>query len=124
MGTTPTDLEWVERPWGKYSTVFTALDTTVKVLRIKPGAALSLQFHEKRDEFWCLNTYCTGLVKFVINGQVLTAEPDKVYHVPKFVVHRIVNDSAVEVEVIEVMRGKYDEDDIIRLHDRYGRNTL
>src|SRR5690606_17376298 len=100
------DLAWEQRPWGAFSTVFSSPDVTVKILRLSPRSAISLQLHERREEFWTLLTPCDGLVRFTINREVLTAEPDKVYHVPRLVIHRITNDSAVDIDILEVIRGK------------------
>ena len=43
-------------------------------------------------------------------------------HVPRGAVHRIANDQAEDLVVIEVQLGDYlGEDDIVRLEDDYGR---
>lgn len=118
----PTRLEWVERPWGAYLTVFSSPEATVKVLRVNPRSALSLQYHEHREEHWLVLSRAHEQVKFVINGSVLTPEPDVRYDVPKRIIHRITNNSDEVVEILEVMTGHYDEDDIVRLNDRYGRD--
>ena len=118
--TTSTDLLWEERPWGGFFTVYSTPQTTVKVLRLNPHSAISLQYHEERSEFWTLLT-TDALVKFTINGQVLTAEPAVRYYVPRQVIHRIHNLTQRHIEVLEVIEGRYDENDIVRIHDNYGR---
>ena len=116
-----TNLSWVESPWGAYLTVFTSPETTVKILRVNPHQSLSLQYHERRDEHWTLVPPTVGAVRFIINGRHLTAQPDVRYHVPRKVLHRITNDSDIAIQVLEVITGEYDEDDIVRISDKYGR---
>ena len=118
----PTDsLVWESRPWGEYATVYSSEETTVKLLRIFPGQALSLQYHEYREEFWTLTNPPTGAVVFIINGSAVPARMGVRYHIPRLVVHRIANKSDTIVQVLEVMRGRYDENDIVRIYDKYGR---
>lgn len=119
MVTTKTEV--VERPWGNFSTVFSDYDTTVKILTINPHEALSLQYHEHRDEFWTLLDAGARPV-LTINGQVLTMEAGVVYSVPRRVLHRISNPSwQTPVRILEVAKGHFDESDIVRVHDKYGR---
>lgn len=113
--------EFEERPWGGFLTVYSDSETTVKILRLNPHAAISLQYHDQREEYWMVLDAPTGLLRFTINGQSLTPCPDVRYYVPRRVLHRITNDSAVGVTVLEVIKGKYDEADIVRIHDKYGR---
>lgn len=121
------EIVWVPRPWGAYGVVHTDAETTVKILRVRPQSALSFQLHEHRDERWTLlapdnwERGRDGLVRFIIDGKVLTAVPYVVYDVPRRVAHRIINDSTDTVEIVEVMKGRYDEDDITRIQDNYGR---
>lgn len=110
----------MERPWGRYIVLYTGPGITVKILRVSAGSMLSLQLHEHRDETWWLLDEADD-VRLVINGETLTATPGVLYHVPRLALHRIVNDSPTDVRILEVMRGEYDEDDIVRVHDKYGR---
>jgi mannose-6-phosphate isomerase len=42
----------VEKPWGKFEQYTQNILSTVKVITIQPGGALSLQYHHLRDELW------------------------------------------------------------------------
>jgi mannose-6-phosphate isomerase len=44
----------VEKPWGKFKQYTHNLPSTVKVITVRPGAALSLQYHSKRGELWVI----------------------------------------------------------------------
>ena len=44
--------EMVEKPWGKFEQYTHNIPSTVKVITVRPGAALPLQYHNERDELW------------------------------------------------------------------------
>lgn len=132
--------EIAERPWGEWKVVHQEQatahqkETTVKVLTINPGCMLSLQAHRKREEFWVALSY--GLVAYVYqpshigvfseiadgeSRQALLLPVHKVFKIPFGTVHRLVNPTAHPVSLVEIITGSYDEDDITRLHDAYGR---
>ena len=108
----------VDKPWG-YERHWALTDRYVgKVLHIKAGHALSLQYHNRKDEtilVW------SGRLLFEMRsgGAVRTWEMgggDRV-HVPPGTVHRM---TAIEdCDVIEVSTPELD--DVVRLEDRYGR---
>jgi len=90
-----------ERPWGFYEILFTSPTITVKRLVFNPGGSTSLQTHEHRDEYW-----------FPIKGDIqsLTGRMEN----KRGERHQIF--SRFGGELIEVMVGEYDENDI----QRYG----
>ncbi len=108
----------VDKPWG-YERHWAQTDRYVgKVLHIRAGHALSLQYHDRKDEtilVW------SGRLLFEMRsgGAVRTWEMghgDRV-HVPPGTVHRM---TAIEdCDVIEVSTPELD--DVVRLEDRYGR---
>ncbi len=108
----------VEKPWG-YELHWALTDRYVgKLLHIKAGHALSLQYHNRKDETIFL---WAGKMKFEIaEGDVLVAHemsPGQRVHVRPNTVHRM---TAVEdCDVFEVSTPELD--DVVRLEDRYGR---
>ena len=109
----------VEKPWG-YELIFAHTDRYVgKVLHIDAGQALSLQYHEHKDETF-----------FVASGELelLVEESDSLvrrtlragdsYHVLPPTRHRMIA-GAVGCELFEVSTPEID--DVVRLEDRYGR---
>ncbi len=107
------------RPWGKYDSIDNGLRYQVKRITVKPGAKLSVQFHQYRAEHWVV---VYGSAK-VTNGDktFLLSENESTY-IPIGAVHALENPGKVPLEIIEVQSGTYlGEDDIVRLEDRYGR---
>lgn len=117
-----------ERPWGTWKVVHTEGERTVKVLTVNPGCMLSLQSHDLRTEYW--QPLGDGLIAFLDVGvSINSASPPKVeymaagriYRVGKGVAHRLINPTDRAISVVEVINGIYDESDIVRYHDAYGR---
>jgi len=112
------DITRVEKPWG-YELHWAKTDRYVgKIIHINAGHALSLQYHNRKDETILL---WSGKLLFEIqqDGQLVTHEvaPGQRFHVTPGTVHRM---TAVEdCDVIEVSTPELD--DVVRLEDRYGR---
>ena len=108
----------VEKPWG-YETIWAVTDRYVgKVLHIKAGHKLSLQYHQKKDETIHVQS---GELMFVVDeGQGLVEKHMKVgesYHVKPFTKHRMV--AVTDCDILEVSTPELD--DVVRLEDAYGR---
>lgn len=105
------------RPWGGFRE-FTENDKgTVKILSILKGQTFSLQEHKKRDEFWRI---LSGNPDITIGDQTVRAKKGDEFEIKPETMHRIsapVND----VDVLEISRGEFDENDIVRIEDKYGR---
>jgi mannose-1-phosphate guanylyltransferase/mannose-6-phosphate isomerase len=111
----------VHRPWGSYEEIRAGARYKVKLIRVKPGAALSLQYHNRRAEHWVV---VGGEALIERDGTTTRLKPDQSLYVPLGVPHRLANPGAGVLEVIEVQTGDYlEEDDIVRLDDRYGRGN-
>jgi mannose-6-phosphate isomerase len=113
----PTTTE-VEKPWGKFEQYTHNMLSTVKVITVQPGGALSLQYHHRRDELWVVldDGAQIELGDRVIQPQV----GDKVF-IPRTTAHRLSTTGDSLVRILEVSFGEFDEDDIVRLEDVYGR---
>ncbi len=114
-------VDW-ERPWGGYS-VLEDIDppVCVKVLTISPKGRLSLQTHEKRSERWYILD--AGIVVTVGEKRWVT-EPGETVYVAAGEKHRIKNVSNRVARIVELMYGEYDENDITRIEDDYGRQGI
>ena len=111
----------VEKPWG-YELHWAKTDRYVgKVLHIKAGHALSLQYHNIKDETIYVHT---GKMQFEIGpqgGPLVTRVmgPGDSVHVRPLTVHRM---TAIEdCDLLEVSTPELE--DVVRLEDRYGRTT-
>ena len=108
------------RPWGFYKTTVLNNLFQSKIISINPKAALSLQYHNRREEYWTI-VHGNGIaqigdsIKPVLGGSSL--------FIPRGCRHRLINSSDEENLIIsEVQIGDYfGEDDIFRIEDRYGR---
>lgn len=106
------------RPWGSFRKFTDNEKTTVKILSIKAGGILSLQAHENRDEFWYI---LSGNPIITIGGKEEVSNPGDEYRVQRGAKHRIAG-GEVDSRVLEIAYGYFDEKDIIRYEDFYGRN--
>lgn len=110
----------VEKPWG-HEIVFALTERYCgKILFVRAGEQLSLQFHREKDETVYLHS---GRIELEIGepgAAVLDAEvvvPGRAFRLRPGVVHRwrALEDSIVlETSTPEL-------DDVVRLEDRYGR---
>jgi mannose-6-phosphate isomerase-like protein (cupin superfamily) len=116
-------LERVEKPWG-YELIWAKTDAYAgKILFVRAGQALSLQFHREKDESWYLlagraEIELGEVGKAVTEREVVGAgaafrfEPGTVHRV------RAVEDTTI----LEVSTPQLD--DVVRLQDVYGRADL
>jgi mannose-6-phosphate isomerase len=120
MSTTATKntVNRVEKPWG-YEIHWAHTDRYVgKILHIKAGHALSLQYHNLKDETVYVHSGKL-LYEIEINGQLTAREmlPGDSIHVTPKTVHRMT-----AIEDTDVLEASTPElDDVVRLQDRYGR---
>jgi len=110
----------VHRPWGSYDSVDNGTRHQVKRIKVKPGAALSLQMHHHRAEHWIV---VSGTAKVTRGDETLLLSENESTYIPLGVKHRLENPGKVPLELIEVQSGSYlGEDDIVRFEDVYGRS--
>ena len=111
-------IERVDKPWG-YELRFVQTERYAgKVLFIKQGSQLSLQYHERKDEAFLVQS---GELELVLGSgseqRVESLGPNEGWHVRPGTVHRFraVTDCLLfEVSTPEL-------DDVVRLEDDYGR---
>ena len=113
------DASRVDKPWG-YELRWGITDRYAgKVLHINKGEALSLQYHERKDEYQYL---VKGAVDIELGGpdEVLKQhrmQAGETLHIRPGTRHRL---TAVEdTDIFEVSTPEVD--DVVRLEDRYGR---
>lgn len=107
----------VEKPWGRFIQYVLNELVTVKILEVKAGEQLSLQSHNHRSELWvpldegaCIE----------VDGQILRPEPLEPVFIPQGAKHRLIGEDK-DYRVLEISFGYFDEDDIVRYEDKYGR---
>ncbi len=107
----------VERPWGDFIKFVENSPCTVKIITVKSGQALSLQYHKNRAEFWHV---ISGTGVATIGEEKLKMEVGKEFYTPIGTSHRIEADESGLV-LLEIGYGAFDESDIVRTEDRYAR---
>lgn len=107
------------RPWGSYTVLEEGLNYKVKRIEVLPGKRLSYQRHSKRAEHWVL---VQGRGRITLNDELVELGPGQSIVVPVGAAHRIENIGEETLVFVEVQLGTYlGEDDIVRLHDDFGR---
>ena len=114
------DVRRVDKPWG-HELIWALTDTYAgKLLFVKAGHSLSLQFHREKDESWLIQS---GRARLELGdaGQAALAEeivgPGVAFHYAPGTVHRV---TAIEdTTILEVSTPQLD--DVVRLEDAYGR---
>lgn len=106
------------RPWGKFRAYPHRRAGGIKVLTVNPGAALSLQLHRRRAEFWV--ALDAGL-EVTVGSRVVKPEPDEEIFIPAETAHRLRNTGSRPARILEIWVGDSEESDIVRLEDVYGR---
>jgi len=116
------DPRYVEKPWG-HELIWAVTERYVgKILHLRAGHALSLQYHEEKDETLFL---LRGSVRFWVGplgGELEEVEllEGQSYHIPPGTVHRI--EAITDSDILEASTPELD--DVVRLEDRYGRATV
>ena len=114
------DYEIFQRPWGFYKTTVMNDYFQSKVISVNPGAQLSLQSHNHREEHWIV---AHGIGTVQLDQSVIDVKCGSSIFIPKGCKHRLTNtDDKESLIITEVQIGDYfGEDDITRYEDRYGR---
>ncbi len=109
----------VEKPWG-YEVIYAVTERYCgKLLFVREGQALSLQYHERKDETLYLDA---GLAEVEVGAkagelETVTIGPGAAFRLQPGTLHQLtaVRDSVfLEVSTPEL-------DDVVRLDDHYGR---
>lgn len=117
-----TEPQKVDKPWG-HELIWSVTDRYAgKLLFIRAGESLSLQFHNVKDEAWYV---LDGRAKLELGGpgeRMLNSDvigPGEAFRFPPGTVHRLT--ALEDTRIVEVSTPQLD--DVVRLEDRYGRTT-
>ena len=111
----------VEKPWG-HEIWWARTDRYVgKILHVKKGECLSLQYHNVKDETIMLQS---GRLLFETRPagqegdlQPIEMKPGDVFHITPGTLHRMTG--LEDCDILEVSTPELE--DVVRLEDRYGR---
>ncbi|HSG82761.1 MAG TPA: cupin domain-containing protein [Gemmatimonadota bacterium] len=113
------DVTRVEKPWG-YELIWAHTQRYVgKILHINAGQALSLQYHQRKDETIHV---LRGVMTFQVGAEGaelkdVRLEEGESYHVTPGTRHRMI--AVTDCDLLEASTPELD--DVVRLEDRYGR---
>lgn len=109
----------VEKPWG-HELIWAHTENYVgKILHVQRGHALSLQYHETKDETMHL---LRGRMRLMLGPaadqlEEVMLEEGQSIRIRPHTVHRV--EALTDVDILEASTPHLD--DVIRLEDRYGR---
>jgi mannose-6-phosphate isomerase-like protein (cupin superfamily) len=110
----------VEKPWG-HELIWALTDRYCgKLLFVKAGCALSLQFHNEKEESWYVQSGRAKLELGEAGQRVLSEEivgAGAAFHYVPGTVHRVT--ALEDTTILEVSTPHLD--DVVRLEDLYGR---
>ena len=113
-------VERIDKPWG-YELLWALTDVYCgKVLFVRAGHALSLQFHREKDEAWYVQSGRAELELGAAGEALLETEvitPGQAFHFRPGTVHRVR--ALEDTTILEVSTPQID--DVVRLDDAYGR---
>ncbi len=109
----------VTKPWGHELIWAETAAYAGKILHIKKGEQLSLQYHKAKDETIMVLTGRLRLVHFEEGQEPQATElgPHQPFHIHPGLRHRMI--AVEDSDVVEVSTAQLD--DVVRLEDRYGR---
>jgi len=115
----PSPPEHVPKPWG-HETIWARTDRYVgKILHVRAGESLSLQYHRRKEE--TIRVLSGGLSLEVGPAagerQTVRLGPGDGWHIPAGTRHRMT--ALEDTDILEVSTPELD--DVVRLEDRYGR---
>jgi mannose-6-phosphate isomerase-like protein (cupin superfamily) len=106
------------RPWGKFRAYPHQNAGSLKIITVKPGGSLSLQFHRRRSEFWVVLD--SGL-EITVGRKAWRPKKGEEIFIPKKAPHRLRCIGKSPARVMEIWLGRSQESDIVRLEDMYNR---
>jgi len=109
----------VDKPWG-WELIWAETEQYVgKLLFIRAGEALSLQYHEVKDESWLVHEGRARLELGRVGDEleVLEVGPGEALRYPPGTVHRVT--ALDDTLIVEVSTPHLE--DVVRIEDRYGR---
>jgi mannose-6-phosphate isomerase len=113
-----------DKPWG-HEVIFAGLDDKYvgKILHVKAGHALSLQYHREKDETQFVLSGA-ALVEYGPSADALVSQhfgPGDTIHLPPGTLHRIT--AITDLVFAEASTAQLGwREDVVRLEDKYGRS--
>ena len=105
------------RPWGRFEKFHENKPCTVKLIYVNAHSRLSLQYHNKRSEFWKV---VKGSAVIDLEGKTMVLAEGETVTIPRQAKHRV---AALDRDciILEIAYGRFEESDIVRIEDDYQR---
>ena len=104
----------VEKPWGREIWWAQTESYVGKIIEVKAGHSLSLQYHNQKLESMY---FAAGEGEMLLGDETISIEPGKAVTIRPGTIHRVT--ARTDVTFFEVSTPQVD--DVVRLEDRYGR---
>lgn len=108
-------MTFVKKPWGSYKLFSKNQKTTIKILNLEKGKRTSLQVHKNRSEKWHL---LQGQAIATLDSEITLMPGDEI-SIEKNQPHRLK--AITDVSILEISFGNFEENDIKRIDDDFGR---
>jgi len=105
------------RPWGRFEQYVLNEPCSVKVITVEAGQQLSLQSHRLRSEWWIV---LDDAMDVELDGDRFTARRNDEVFIQVGSKHRVFGLES-SCRWLEISFGTFDENDITRYEDNYGR---
>jgi len=117
-------IEKIEKPWGSELKFAHTAHYVGKILEVKGGEALSVQYHKQKVETMHVLSGTGRMILYVMDEDgettvtsIKVMEPKDTFHIPPNQIHRIIADT--DMKIVEVSTNHLN--DLVRLQDRYDR---
>lgn len=107
----------IEKPWGNFEQFCHNEKVTVKILNVNANEELSLQYHHNRDEFWKV---ISGKGNLILGNKIHVGNVGDEFFIKREERHQIKTSNS-SFSILEISFGDFDENDIVRLEDKYNR---
>ncbi|MBI2453304.1 cupin domain-containing protein [Candidatus Peregrinibacteria bacterium] len=108
-------MKYIDKPWGYEEILETNPNYTVKKLFMKKGNQCSYQYHEKKRE---TIVALEGQLHIILENETVVLKPFESITLEPLVKHRM---RAKEENCLYLECSTSELDDIVRIHDDYGR---
>jgi mannose-1-phosphate guanylyltransferase/mannose-6-phosphate isomerase len=106
-----------DRPWGNFIRYAHNQLCTVKIITVNANQKLSKQAHKHRDELW---VFIDDGLRVERNNDIIDPKEGEVVVIMRGMTHRVASLGNTG-RFLEISFGEFDEDDIERYDDDYGR---
>jgi mannose-1-phosphate guanylyltransferase/mannose-6-phosphate isomerase len=105
----------VHESWGRYEVLIDSSELKVRRVVVYPGSGIGVHFHYHRAEHWIITRGTASIVK---NGERVVLNENESTFIPALAEHSLENIGKTELEIIEVMTGRYLKEDDVLDHKR------